>query len=399
MVVVVAVVIAWQSRSSQTTSLTSLAVVRRSDFVRTLRVNGTVEAVQFVTISAPRLSGASNSLVVTKLVQNGKTVKKGDLLVEFDRQAQIKEALDREADYKDLLQQIVRKKADQAAQLAADRTELIAAEHALQTARLELRRNEVISKIDAEKNEQSLEEAKATLEQLQQTFELKRRAAQAELRTLEIQRDRALKAMQYARQNSEKVAVRAPLNGIVVLNTIWKSGQMGEVQEGDQVRPGTPFLKLVNPVAMQVRARVNQSDVGLLAEGLPVRVTLDAYPDLSLPGRTADVATVGQTSNLNDKVRYYPAIFTISGNDPRLMPDLSAAVDVEVKRKPGILIVPRDTLVQDSGKWVVFRKTGTSVEKVKVSVAEMSDIEAVIESGVPEGAQLIRNASGREGRQ
>jgi multidrug resistance efflux pump len=391
--------VVWRFRSRTSTGHQDIAVVRRGEFVRTLRVNGTVEAVQFLTIAAPRLSGSGGSLIVTRLVPNGKSVHKGDVLVEFDSQAQIKEALDREAEYKDLLQQILKKKADQASLLAADRTELVAAENSLRKARLELRRNEVISQIDAEKNRESMEEAKATLEQLQQTFELKRRAAQAELRTLEIQRDRAMQAMQYARQNTEKVMVRAPLDGVVVLNSLWKNGQMSEVQEGDQVRPGTAFLKLVNPVSMQVRARVNQTDVAMLSSGQPVRVTLDAYPELSFSGRTGDVAAVGQTSNLNERVRYYPVLFSITGNEPRLMPDLSAAVDVELERMPGALIAPRDALVRTSGGWLVYRKSGGTVQKLPVTVAAMSDLEAVLQTGVTEGTQLLRNPLSSGGRQ
>jgi len=44
-------------------------------------------------------------------------------LVEFDRQAQIKAALDQQATYRDLLEQINKKKADQAAALAKDKSD------------------------------------------------------------------------------------------------------------------------------------------------------------------------------------------------------------------------------------------------------------------------------------
>jgi multidrug efflux pump subunit AcrA (membrane-fusion protein) len=396
--VVVAAGIAWRFRTERSVAQAEVAVVRRGDFVRTLRINGTTEAVQFITIVAPRFSGSGGSLVITKLVDNGAAVRKGDLLVEFDPQAQQREALDREADYKDLLQQIVKKKADQAAQLASDRTELVAAEHALATARLNLRKNEVISAIDAEKNREAADEAKATLEQLQQTFQLKRQAAQAELRTLEIQRDRGLNAMRHAQQNSRKVTVRAPLAGIAVLNTNWRNGQITEWHEGDQVNPGAALIKLVNPELMQVRSRVNQTDVGSLTAGQPVRVTLDAYPDLTFEGRVGQIAMVGQASGLNDKVRFFQVFLSIKGSDPRLMPDLSAAVDVEVQRKPGILLVPRDALVQGSGEWFVYRKTGASYQKSAVKIDEISDMEAVIQSGAPEGAQLLRNPLGSGGQ-
>ena len=57
--------------------------------------------------------------------------------------------------------------------------------------------------------------------------------------------------MQYARENAEKMTIRSPTDGLAVLNSIWKSSQMGEVQEGDEVRPGVSFMQVVNPAAMR----------------------------------------------------------------------------------------------------------------------------------------------------
>ena len=85
-------------------SNTTFTVTRR-DFVRSLRLNGTVEAVESTSIQAPRLAGQNNnSLVIMRLVSNGSTVKPGDMLVEFDRQEQLRNALDRKADLTDLEQ-------------------------------------------------------------------------------------------------------------------------------------------------------------------------------------------------------------------------------------------------------------------------------------------------------
>ena len=57
-------------------------------------------------------------------------------------------------------EQIKKKQAEQAAALAKDESELHQAENAVGTAELEMRKNEIVSRIDAEKNQESLEEAK-----------------------------------------------------------------------------------------------------------------------------------------------------------------------------------------------------------------------------------------------
>jgi len=88
------------------------------------------------------------------------------------------------------------------------------AEDEFKRAELEIQRNEVVSRIDAEKNQESLDEARATLKQLKETYQLKRAAAKANLRIQEIQRDRALEAMHYAQGNATKMTVHSPMDGV-----------------------------------------------------------------------------------------------------------------------------------------------------------------------------------------
>ena len=70
-----------------------------STAARILRLKGTTEAIESRAILAPVLSGQQvGSLTITKLVSAGSHVKLGDLLVEFDRQAQRRDFLDKQAE-------------------------------------------------------------------------------------------------------------------------------------------------------------------------------------------------------------------------------------------------------------------------------------------------------------
>ena len=108
---------------------------------------------------------------------------------------------------------------------------------------------------------------------------------------------------------------------------------MGEVQEGDQVRPGVPFMQVVNPATMQVRVMANQQDFPSLQVGQTAKVRLDAYPDLVFAAKLDQLAPIGEGGDFSDKLRSFVVIVSIAGNDPKLMPDLSAAVDVEVAKQ------------------------------------------------------------------
>ncbi len=296
-----------------------------------LRLKGTTEAVQSRAILAPLLAGQQvGILTITRLAPGGSRVKRGDLLVEFDRQAQTRDFLDKQAEYSKLADQVLEEQAKENAARVKDETELKQADDNLRKTELEMQKVEILSKIDAEKAQENLDEAKATLQQLRETFDLKRKAAAAAIRILEIQRDRANQSMLHAQANANLMQVHSPLDGVVVLTTIWKQGKMGEVQEGDQLRPGVAFMQVVDPSVMQVSVPANQQDFFSLHLGQAAKVHLDAYPELVFPGRLEQIAPLGRNGDFSSKLRNFGVVFSIQGNDARLMPDLSAAVDVDV---------------------------------------------------------------------
>jgi HlyD family secretion protein len=372
------------------------ATVTKRDFVRSVRLSGTVEAVQSMTIAAPRLSGPnSNSLVITRLVRPGTKVMAGDLLVEFDRQNQLQTALDRRADLNDLEQQIRKREAEEAAARARDDSEMLQADSTLSRAKLEMVKNDMLPRIQAEKNSQALEQAQATLTQLKTTYGLKRSAAQADIRVLQIRRDKAENAMRQAESNAKRMEVLSPIAGLSVIRTTWKSSGMAEIQEGEEARAGMPIVDIVNPALMRVRARVNQADINDLRVGQPVRVGLDAYPNLSFGGRVAQISPLAVTSSLSPKVRNFIVLIDVNGSHPNLMPDLTASLDVELARTPGALVVPRDALKYDGGKPFVRVQRGGSFEDRAVTIGALSAHEALITSGIEDGAVVARNAGRR----
>ena len=375
------------------------STLERHDFIRTLRLTGIVEAPRSTPVTVPRLAGPGiNNLVITRLVAAGTSVKPGDLLVEFDRQSQLKAALDRKGEYLDLVAQIRKKQAEQSSSRARDDSELAQARNAVERARLENLKNELSPSIVADKNKLNLQEAEARLKQLEETFDLKRRAAQAELKILEIQRDRAQAAMRHAEENAGKMAVHARIAGLVVLRSVFKGNGMGEVQEGEEVRAGLPILDVVDPSAMQVRARINQVDVHALRAGQVAQIRLDAYPDKVLAGRLEQVFPIGAASSLSDKVRSFTAIVSIRGTDPVLMPDLSAAVDVELERIAGAVVAPRDAVRSDGGRSMVRARNGSGFEDRRVTTGPANDVEVVIASGASAGTVVLRDlaAPGRQ---
>ncbi len=358
--------------------------VQRRDVTHVLRIHGTVEAENAVAVVVPRILGQNvSALVVTRLVPNGTRVTAGDLIVEFDRQTQLDLALEKKAEFRDLEEQVHRKAAEQAELRAKDDTALKTAENALALAHLEVDKNPLLPRIEAEKNLLLRESADAEATQLRRTYDLKVAAARAEIRTLEVRRDRARRAWQHAEANAERLSIRAPIDGLVVLRSIWKGGRMGEPQEGEEVRTGLGLLDVVAEGAMRIRVKLNQSDLVGMSVGLPADVTLDAYPQRRYRGRLERLSPVA-TPGMSDKVRSVLAQFSVEGRDATLTPDLSAAVDVQLGSWPQALVIPRQALTwKDQEPGVVSAGQWRSVK-----VLALTPSDAVLEGGVAVGDRI-----------
>jgi len=372
------------------------AVVRveRKNLSQTLRLNGTTQASRSFIVLAPRLEGAQvGSMVITKLAPTGMHVKKDDLLVEFDPQAQTKDYLDKKSTYDNLVSQVAQKQSDEQIARAKDDTTMMQAEDEFKRAKLEIQRNEVVSRIDAEKNQEAVDEAQATLKQLKETYQLKRAAAAAAIKILEIQRDRAKEAMRYALANAAKMSVHSPMEGVVVYNTTWLGSRMGTVQQGDQVRPGVPFMQVVDPSRMEVRVELNQVDLLKVHPGQQAQMRLDAYPGMMLPAVLDELSPLGHTGQFTEMVRSFTARFLVQGNDPRLLPDLSAAMDLDLGSENNVLVVPNQSVGTQSGRSFVWLKRSSGFEKRTVKMGRRNDLNAVVESGLTEGDVIRRDGN------
>jgi HlyD family secretion protein len=374
------------SRPGAQVSNGQTAVAEQKDFARVLRLGGTTRASRSFIVTAPQLEGAQlNTLLITRVVASGAQIKPGDILVQFDPQAQLKDYIDKQKTYTELVGTVAQKQTDADIARAKDDTELEAAENALKKAELEVQRNEIVSRIDAEKNQESLEEAKATFSQLKETYQLKRKAAAATIRIAELQRDRAAEAMRYAKSNETKMTIQSPMEGVAVFNTIGLGGRMRTAQTGDSVESGVPFLQVVDPSKMEVRAKINQSDLGKVPMGQKATVRFDAYPGMAMPAVLTEISPFGEGGRFSEKIRAFTVVFSIQGSDPRLLPDLSAALDITLESQANATVIPRQSVGHDPGGDFVMMKSRLGFEKRAVQLGGMNDTEAVVRSGIRKG--------------
>ena len=98
-----------------------------------------------------------------------------------------------------------------------------------------------VTGITSEIMREALEQARVTLEQLKATYQLKRQAAEADLRILQIRRDRAAQAERQAAGNAERMAIHAP---IALAATYYSKAPNSDFDNFYNIgtRPGRPWV-------------------------------------------------------------------------------------------------------------------------------------------------------------
>ncbi|MDZ4800005.1 MAG: efflux RND transporter periplasmic adaptor subunit [Bryobacteraceae bacterium] len=299
---------------------------------RQVRSTGTIQAVRAFTVQVPQITGPSTPggngrTTLVKLVPSGTLVSKDDMIAEFDRTAQLDAALDAKAKYEDLGHQVREKEAKNSSDSAKRSSEIGQAEADLSKAELQLQKGPVLAEIERLKNQEKADNARARLASLRKSDASRKRAEQASLEILKLQMDRQKVALDRAQMNAETLVLKAPLAGMVALENLWRGGSMGNAQEGDQLFPGQPLLKIFDPGAMEVRTMIGEPDTVALRPGTLATVHLDAYPDAVFKARFESASPVA-TAALGSPIKNFTARFRLETTDPRLLPDLSAAVIV-----------------------------------------------------------------------
>ncbi len=198
------------------------------------------------------------------------------------------------------------------------------------------------------------------------------------LRAAHVARSVAQDRLRYTRLVS-------PIDGIVTARGI---------EPGETVVPGVQstfdgksLLTVADLRTLLVRVNLNQIDVAKVAVGRKATLTLDA-----LPGRTyrAEITKVAPASvKLAGKDQeVFPIEVQLEEADALVKPGMTADVRIHLDAKHGALAVPLEAIVKESGRSYVLRADAPKTSKVEVSLGLRNDREVEV-TGIEEGARVL----------
>jgi len=371
-----------------------LAEVKRGDLE--LQVRGTAElrASHAMMLTAPAIGG--DALQITQLARTGAPVKKGDLVMEFDPSEQRYKLEQNRSELLQAEQEITKAKADAIVLGAQDKVALLKAQYGVRKAELEVKKKELVSTIDGEKNQLALEQAQRTLTESENDLESHKTSGQAAVFLAQEKYNKAKLAMDQAQENLGKMRVTAPIDGLVsIQKNMNASGgffftgmSLPDYHAGDQVQAGSSIAQVVDPMGMDLIAKVGERERSNLMPGQAVDVQFDALPGHTCKGKVKSVGGMSMHQFFDSS---NPGGFDVSiqlaDTDPRLRSGFTAQVVFLGNKQNNVMYVPRQAVFLKDGKRIVYARKADGYDQREVKIQSETESRAAI-TGLEEGTRV-----------
>ena len=320
---VVALLLVWAQLSARERRIPRVTAARAQleDMVAKVTANGKIQAEKKVELSALIMGQ-----IVNLAVRDGNAVKKGDFLLQIDRNRAVAE------------------EAGSAAALAGSLAALDSAQATLGQARRDAERakRNFDAKILPEADHQR---ARAALETAQADFQVAQRRVEQNRANLNASRD-----------TLSKTTVRSPIDGVVT-NLPVKEGEVTVI--GTMNNPGTQLMTISDMSTVEAVLMVDETDVPNVQVGQKAMLAIEAYPERAFEGLVTQVenSPISKTDpELQGLITTSDAInFKVRAKllhpPERIRPGFSVTADVITGSKPRVLAIPlAAVIVRDSPK-------------------------------------------------
>jgi HlyD family secretion protein len=354
--------------------------VSLQDIASVISTNGKIEPINNFEAHAP-----AQATVQKILVKEGDKVKAGQLLLlldDADARAQSARALAQlraaEADLNAIKtggsnEEVLTSRADLSKALA-ERDE---ARRNLQAVQ-DLQRSGAAAPAEVQAAQNRLQKAEADTQLLE--AKQKGRYSSPEVIKFEANAEQARAAYRAAQELIKNTNIRAPFPG-----TVYQI----PVKQGSYVPGGELLVQVANLEHLQVRAFVDEPEIGRLSKGEEVAVTWDATPGRMWQGeltRVPTVVTMVGTRTVGE------ITVQIENGDRKLLPNVNVNVNIISAKHDHTLTVSREAVHDTDGKRYVYTIDGREIkaQEVKTGISSLTRVE--VTSGVSNGTLVALGA-------
>ena len=391
LVLVALVAVAMNARSDVAPNVTTAAVTT-GDFIDYIQIRGDIRPAKSVVLAAPLQSGGD--LQIVKLAKNGATVKKGEVVVEFDATSLRQRLLERQSELNQAQKEIEQTQAQAKITAEQQQTALMKAGYDVERAKLDLGKRDLVSRIEYETAKLSLADAEQRLKEVQAKELSAKAGADADLVAKLRKRDKAKFDVDRTNSGIEALILRAPADGTInVLENPRSGGPFSngvEFREGDRAWAGASILELPDLSSIHLEARLDESDRGRLKVGQAATVRIEAVPGKDFASRVELISVLARVdfSSGWPPVRNFDLGLVLDERDPRIRPGMTATARIAADKLPNVTLVPAETIFQRDGRPVVYRLRGSKFDEQVIEIVRRGREQAAVSAGVNPGDKL-----------
>jgi len=375
------------ARLSQKVPTIATIDVKESEFVEVQQFRGEVKALRSIAITAPSEAG---ELQVVTIVNDGALVKKGDIIVVFDKTKTEQELAQHRSSLKTAQAEIEQVRAEARLTTEADVTAVMKARYQVEATRLEAGKQEIVSRIEGEKAKLNVSDAEQRLREAEE-----KQASNLTVSRAKVQSKlQAKKKTEYDLNRAERtltvMTVKAPADGLLSLTQQWNPNGQATLKAGDRAWPGVSIAELPDMSTLRVTARVDETERGRLKSGQPVSVLMDAIPDRQFNGHIDQISTIASpdASVIWPMVRNFTLTVVVDESDPRIRPAMTSQITVVIDRIPKSIVVPPRAVFQKSTGFVVYMLNGSKFVERAVEIERRAGEQVLVGKGLRVGDRI-----------
>lgn len=218
------------------------------------------------------------------------------------------------------------------------------------------------------------------------SFDIQGQLADADIELLEIEGHKADLTIEMAEDALDELEIRAPHDGIIVLERNWQ-GQTKQI--GESCYPGRPLAGLPDLETLQAEVWVLEADAGGIQPGNPVVITVESRPDRPFQGIVSSIDPIAQRRVRWVPVQYFRVVVDLPETDLAVMkPGARVKAEIVTADLENALTVPRQAVGTLDGKSMVWRFEGGDFIMVPVELGPASVSRVVIASGLESGDRV-----------
>jgi multidrug resistance efflux pump len=357
--------------------------VRRGEFVQRFLMTGKLEAIRSDHILVP--PNPSWQIQIRWMEEDGARVKAGQQVVELDNTALVNELDEKTLAVLQSRDDLEQRRAQLAGQEEDKRFELDQKRVELEKAELDAAVPEsILERREYQERQLALDRARTEYAKALEELESFHESSAADLTVLEIALEKAEREVEVAERAIETLALRAPRDGLLVIEENPREGR--KFQVGDTAWIGLTVARIPDLTEMRVEAVLTDVDDGRIHVGDPATCTLDAYPVRPIACRVVEITPIAQEPERRSLRRSFRVRVELDRTDPdRMRPGMSLKVEVEPFRLADVLLAPRGGLDLEAEPPVAYLANGRERE---VTIGACSALECIVEEGLAEGDRL-----------